>query len=256
MLLINFLDPSKLTSVEPRRKGAPVKLKVPRPAIIKEYNSHVNVVFNHDQLKNSYEIDRKSRFWYYPWIFFDLMDSVVDNVHVIYKKKFNAKMSPLNFKIILSESLIKLFSSSKRKITAEEPQLTVELPPPWKELDHIVRFTGKRQHCQYSFNNGKNDVKSFTYCKSCNVLLRVQKDRNYLKFYHSSWEQLYYVTICWWTSDLLDVIILLRVFSTIKFLKLTKVQYSWQKPPLLVLIYSSKLGSSVTRYFSSDWKQL
>ena len=208
MLLINFLDPSKLTSVEPRGKGTPVRLKVLRPALTKEYNSHMNVVFNHDQLKTSYETDRKSRFWYYPWIFFDLVDSVVDSVHVIYKKKFNAKMSLLNFKIILSESLINLFSSWKRKITAEEPQLTVELPPPWKELDHIVRFTETHPHCQYSFNNGKNDVKSFTYCKSCNVLLRVQKDRNCFKFYHSFWEQLYYLVICRWTSELLDVIIL------------------------------------------------
>ena len=92
----------------------------------------MNGVNIHDQLKTSYEIDRKSRFQYYLRIFFNLMDSVVVNTHVIDKKKVNAKMSLLNFKIILSESLINRFSSQKLKITAKEPQLTVELPQPLK----------------------------------------------------------------------------------------------------------------------------
>ena len=51
----------------------------------------MNGVNIQDQLKISYEIDGKSRFWYYLQIFFDLMDSVNVNAHVIYKKKVNAK---------------------------------------------------------------------------------------------------------------------------------------------------------------------
>ena len=100
-----------------------------------------------DQLKTSYEIDGKSRFWYHLRIFFNLMDSVVVNTHSIYKKKVNAKMSLHNFKIILAESLINRFSSWKRKITAEEPQLTGDLPQPLKEPNNIVQFTEKSQCC-------------------------------------------------------------------------------------------------------------
>ena len=111
--------------------------------------------------------------------------SVVVNVHVNYKKKVNAKMSQLNFKVVLDESSIKRFFSRKRKITAEISQLTVELPQPLKEPDRIVQFTEKRQCCQYGFTNGKKDVKCFTYCKSCNVSLCVQKDRNCFKLCHS-----------------------------------------------------------------------
>ena len=97
VLLINCLDPSKLTSVERRQKGTSEKLKVPCPGIIKEYNSDMNGVDMHDQLKTSNEIDRKSRFRYlhfsgisgirYLRFFFSPMDSVVVNAHVIYKKK-------------------------------------------------------------------------------------------------------------------------------------------------------------------------
>ena len=119
------MDPSKLANVERRQQGISERLKVPCPTIIKDYNSHVNGVDIHCQSKTSYEIDRKSRFRYYLRIIFDLMDSVVVNVHVICKKKVNAKISLLNVKLILAESLINRFSSRKWKITAKEPQITV-----------------------------------------------------------------------------------------------------------------------------------
>ena len=66
----------------------------------------MNGVDIHDQLKTSYEVDRKSRFQYHLRIFLNHMDSVVVNAHVIYKKKVYAKMSLLNFKIILAELMI------------------------------------------------------------------------------------------------------------------------------------------------------
>ena len=62
----------------------------------------MNGVDIHDQLKTSYEIDRNSRFRYYLRIFLDLIDSVVVNAHLIYKKRVNAKMSLLNFKSLIN----------------------------------------------------------------------------------------------------------------------------------------------------------
>ena len=100
------------------------------------------------------------------------------------EKKVNAKMSILNFKIILAELLINRFPIRKCKITVDEPQITVELLQPLKEPDHIVQVTEKRQRCQYCFTNRENDVKCFTYCKSCKVSFFVQKDRNCFKLYH------------------------------------------------------------------------
>ena len=171
MLLRNCMDFSKLISAERRQIGTSERLKVLCPAMIKEYNSHLNGLDIHDELKTSYKIDRKSRFRYYLRIFFKFMDSIIFNARVIYKKKVNAKTSLPNFKIILAELLINRFSSQKRKITAEEPQLTVELPQPLKEPDEIVHFAEKRQRSQYCFTNEQKDVKCFTYCKYCNISL-------------------------------------------------------------------------------------
>ena len=56
MLLTNSMDPSKLWSVERRQKETWWRLKVPCPAIIKEYNSQINGAEIHDQLKTSYGI--------------------------------------------------------------------------------------------------------------------------------------------------------------------------------------------------------
>ena len=79
----------------------------------------MNGVDIHDRLKTSYEIDHKSRFQYYLRISFDLMDSVVINAYVIYKKKVQAKMSLLNFKIILAESLMTDFLLENAKTRSE-----------------------------------------------------------------------------------------------------------------------------------------
>ena len=152
-------------------------------------------------------VDRKSRFRYYLRISFDLMDSVVVNAPVIYKKKVNAKMSLLNFKIILAELLINRFSSRKCKITAEESHFTVELPQPSKEPDHIVQFTEERQHCQYCFTSGKKGVKCFTYCKPVMFCCVSRKTEITSNCTISFWEQLYNLTKCWWTSEFLDIII-------------------------------------------------
>ena len=131
------------------------------------------------------------------------------------KRKFMQKWV---YSISKSSSPNWWFPSWKHKITAEEPHLTAELPQPLKEPDNTVQFTEKRQRCQYCFTNGKTDVKCFTYCKSYNVLLRVQKGRNCFKLYHSFWEQLYNLTMCWWTSKLLDFFFFFTCFSYDKFL--------------------------------------
>ena len=113
-------------------------------AINKEYNFHMNGVVMHDQLKTTYETDQESRFQYYVRVFFNLMDSVVANAHIIHKTNVNVRMNLFHFKVILADLLIKRFSSRKRKFTSKEPKLELEWPQTLKEPSHIVQFTDKR----------------------------------------------------------------------------------------------------------------
>ena len=106
-----YMDPSKLTSVEQLQKRTLERLRVPYSAISKDYNYNMSGVDIYGKLKTSYEIDCKSKFWYYLRIFFDLTDSFIVNTRVIYRKKVKTKVSLLNFKIILAKSLVNRFSS-------------------------------------------------------------------------------------------------------------------------------------------------
>ena len=126
--------------------------------------------------------DRKSRFWHYLCIFFDLMDSVVANSHVIYNKKVNAKMILLDFKVFIDEALINHFTSRKRKFASVKPKLAVELSLSIKESEHLVQLTGKKRHCQYCFDNEKKNVKCYKYCKTWNVSLVCRKRKIVLIF--------------------------------------------------------------------------
>ena len=54
MLLSNFIDPSRLISVEQQQTESQKNLKVLCLAIIKEYKPHMNGVNIHDQLKSTY----------------------------------------------------------------------------------------------------------------------------------------------------------------------------------------------------------
>lgn len=127
------------------QKGKSQKVNVLCLTIIKEYNSHMNGVDIHDQLTTIYEIYQKSRSQYYLRVFFHLMDSVVTNAYIIYKKKVNARLSLFHFKVILVESLISSFNSQKRKFTSGELQLALQLTQALKEPAHVVQFTEKRR---------------------------------------------------------------------------------------------------------------
>ena len=152
---------------------------------------HQRAQLSHEWGRNSWSIENhlwnrsKIEVQCYLRVFFDLKDLVVVNAHIIYKTKLNARMRLFHFKVIFAKLLINRFSSRKQKFTSEEPQLALELPQTLKEAPHIILFTDNHRRRMYCFSNGDKDTKSFTYCKSYNVPLCVQKDRNCFKLYHT-----------------------------------------------------------------------
>ena len=69
-----------------------------------------------DQMKVSYQVDRRSKFRFYLRIFFDFLDIGVVNSKIIHDKMDSTNgMSAMDFHFSLARSLIEKFSN--RKIT-------------------------------------------------------------------------------------------------------------------------------------------
>ena len=86
LLLTNYISPSEHVVVERRKSGSAEKMKVNCPAMVKYYNKYMGGVDLMDQLKSTYEVDRKSKIKYYLRIFFDLLDIAVNNAYIVYSQ--------------------------------------------------------------------------------------------------------------------------------------------------------------------------
>ena len=65
-----------------------------------------------DQMKVSYQVDRRSKFRFYLRIFFDFLDIGVVNSKIIYDKMDSTiGMSAMDFRFSLARSLIEKFSN-------------------------------------------------------------------------------------------------------------------------------------------------
>ena len=160
------MDPSRMTNVARRQKGKPDKLKWQCPYTIAKYNLHMIGVDTYDKIG----VRPKVTFWYYHRIVLNLMDSVVVNSYIIYKKGLNGKTSLLEFKIILTDTLIENFSSKKSKSISQEPHFALELLQLCSGPEHNAHFTEKNRRDIYCFKTGKKYTKCFVYLNSSNAL--------------------------------------------------------------------------------------
>ena len=55
-------------------------------AVIREYNTYMRVVDLCDQMKVSYEVDKRSKFRFYLGVFLDFLDISVVNSKIVYDK--------------------------------------------------------------------------------------------------------------------------------------------------------------------------
>ena len=98
ILLSNYHNPSVVQQIYRRVKGSKEKVKVSCPAVIREYNTYMGGVDLCDQMKVSYEVDRRSKVRFYLRVFFDFLDISVVNSKIMYDKiKLTAAMSSTDF---------------------------------------------------------------------------------------------------------------------------------------------------------------
>nr|XP_023022544.1 piggyBac transposable element-derived protein 4-like [Leptinotarsa decemlineata] len=76
-LISNYHQSNEVTKVNRKTKTGVIQ-EVPCPAILSDYNAHMNSVDKLDQLKSCYEIDRKSKKWWHR-IFFHFLDVCIVN---------------------------------------------------------------------------------------------------------------------------------------------------------------------------------
>lgn len=141
---------------------------------------HQRVQFSHEWSRHPWsvpcEIDQKSRFWNHLRVFFDVMDSVVINAEIVYKKKINILFQGYSYGIVKKQLLF-----SKTKIHQ------------WRtptSTGFATSFKGTSPHCSIHWETStlyillltETDTKCFTYFKSCNVSLSTE---NCFKLYQT-----------------------------------------------------------------------
>ena len=119
------------SNVMRRSKGSATKTPVSCPNIIKMYNVSMSGVDVIDHKTAACRLGRKSKIRFYWRIFLDLIDIVIVNSHIVYTKLGNS-ISLLDFKIVVSKSLIERYSNRQRSFplsrTSKQKALGSSLP--------------------------------------------------------------------------------------------------------------------------------
>ena len=184
ILLSNYFNPKETQQIERRVKSSNDKVKVTCPSVIQEYNQFMGGVDLSDQMKVTYEVDRRSKFRIYLQVFFDFLDITVVNTKIVYNKIESASsLSSLDFRHSITQTMIRNFSSRKRTVLLSSPSKRSRSPS-FDIVDHLPDFAPSRVPC--AFFSSKN-VESRTYVRiiTCNIALCLQKDRNCFQQYHT-----------------------------------------------------------------------
>ena len=122
ILLSNYFNPKETQQIEQRVKGSKDKVKVSCQSIIQEYNQFMGGVDLSDQMKVTYELDRRSKFRFHLRVFFDFLDIAVVNSKIVYNKIESApSLSSLDFRYSIAQTMIRKFSSKKRAALLSRP---------------------------------------------------------------------------------------------------------------------------------------
>ena len=127
-----------------------------------------------DQMKVTYEVDRRSKFRFYLRVFLNFLDIAVVNSKII---------QHLHDLHSTFDTFLLKFSSRKRTAPLSRPSKR-STGPSFDIVDHLPDFAPSRVRC--AFCSSKN-VESRTYvrCITCNIALCLQKDRNRFQQNHT-----------------------------------------------------------------------
>lgn len=185
-LLSNFHDPQSVAEVKRKDKDGSSK-QIPCPSVLVDYNKNMNCVDRFDQLKSTYEIDRKSKKWWMR-IFWHFIDCCIVNSYILYKLKKLPFISLKDFRRRVIDGLLaeKLVELRRKEESAGEPiqKKSRNVPPE-------VRFTSSshqpirstRRRCALCSTKDRA-VRSDWACTICEVALCLGKAKDCFQKYH------------------------------------------------------------------------
>lgn len=178
-------------------------IEVPRPFIVKDYNTHMGGVDLHDQLMAYYRMSFRSK-KYYQRLIFHMIDMTVINSWLLYKREARhleipkrKEMSLCEFKLKIADSLL-LGGKSKGKkrkgsnnviesaYTAKKKTGKATKPIPEKDIrqdmiGHFPVMSPKRGTCKMPGCKGKVSMS----CMKCEVHLCCESKRNCFLDFHT-----------------------------------------------------------------------
>lgn len=167
---------------------------IPGPDIVDDYNKFMGGVDYHDQLRQCYGIDRRSKKWWHR-IFWGCLEIAFVNAFVVYKKiKNEPKLNLLNFRREVSIGLCSKAPKReqiKRKSSASRPapkkrrynySVSDEIRL-GNRGNHWPHFDDRRGRCEMCSAQGIQS-KPHSTCSLCGVFLCVNEKKNCFVQYH------------------------------------------------------------------------
>ena len=183
ILLSNDFNPKETQQIERRVIGSKDKVKLTCPSVIQEYNQFMGGVDLSDQMKVTYEVDRRSKFRFCFRVFFDFLDIAVVNSKILYNKIESApSLSSLDSRYSIAQTMIRKFSSRKRDVPLSTPSKRSR-GPSFDIVDHLPDFAPSRVRCAFCSKNFES--RTYVRCITSNIALCLQKDGNYFQQYHT-----------------------------------------------------------------------
>lgn len=171
-LVSNTISPS-LSSVKLRKqKGSAEKVPTDIPQMVIEYNAGMGGVDKSDQMKGTYEFDRRARIKYYLRVYHDIMDTAMVNawiLHCMLQKDARGLVGAFVSRKYASPS-----STVKRRVTG--PSTNPTLPQP----THLPEYSPDRKRCKICTANSMNN-RSYIACDTCGNHYCLSANRNCFK---------------------------------------------------------------------------
>lgn len=186
-LLSNYHDSHETSTVKRKNKDGTVE-DVLCPQLLIDYNKFMNGVDKFDQIKSTYEVDRKSHKWWHR-IFFFFLDASIVNAFIIYKELNLEKMTMKDFRLAVAEYLISAPNIKKRCSDVSSP-ITIKkhkpfVPPTTRhsEANHQPTYSTRRRCALCSTK--ENQIRTNWFCSICRVPLCMGKQKHCFQEYHA-----------------------------------------------------------------------